>query len=233
MQRKLRIIFYDVVNKKRKTIKLNYNDLEKMNLFDLKCLVYDKKVINPTESGLITFNNYYMDFDEKMFYREKLPYIISNNEILFNVYYENCKILDFCTTHNVKNKIKVEYGYPACGGFGEITNYWDTFLNFISFCSSVYGTLEFSKFLYSSLKNKYIKNDINPMTYIDLIFSRDNWNLNRLSQLLKLKIEETEELLIFCGYTRHVNEYTISHKKRKKKMKEFEQYKTYTKQIEE
>lgn len=65
----------------------------------------DKNTTLADAIGLADVSEYYPLSGAFSFNNQEIPYLISENRILWNQEYQNVKVLDFLETHNIKNGI--------------------------------------------------------------------------------------------------------------------------------
>lgn len=132
-----------------------------------------------------------------------LPYIISNNKILYDVPYSEAYVFDFIKTHGIQDSaIRIVTGYPQAGGPGfiELSQLWE----------QIYPILEQIELLLSlgaiavgtakKLCNLFKKRKRTPQVCFDIVFSRNRWNHFELSDYLHISNMEAKNLLMLCGY---------------------------------
>jgi len=142
-------------------------------------------------SGTYTFNTI------------SLPYIInSNDEVEWDVLYNDAKVLDFIRTHNIhSHTIIVKDGYIQAGGpgFKELAAIWqqiypiiDGFVTLVGFGIIVGGA---GAWVHSLFKKRST-----PHAQFCLLFSRTSWHSSELAQKLGIGNDEAKQLLKLFGY---------------------------------
>lgn len=180
----------------------------------------------------ITFNSYYI-FDFELFLNEcKLPYIIRNESIEWNVDINTVTLLDFMITHDIalSDGITIEIGYPMAGGRGNMLDVVEIWVNtfpiikeFAPYFITSVGFLSSSISLIhwiNNLKNKK-KNDIPyPYHFFDYIYKRSIWNHYELSRYLDISIEDTKHWLnaLLYQWDNSIKAYVVSEEDKNKVM---------------
>ena len=180
----------------------------------------------------ITFNSYYI-FDFELFLNEyKLPYIIRDENIEWNVDINTVTLLDFMRTHDIalSDGITIEIGYPMAGGRGDMldvveiwVNAWPIIKEFAPYVIASVGFLSSSISLIqwiNNLKNKK-KNDIPyPYHFFDYIYRRTIWNHYELARYLDISAEDAKYWLnaLLYQWDNSIKAYVVSEDDKNKVM---------------
>ncbi len=142
-------------------------------------------------SGIFTWNT------------ECLPYVISYNEILYDVPFSEASLFDFIQTHNIHdNTIRIVVGYPQAGGpgFVELEQLWDQVYPILQQIELILSLGIIASGAAKRLCNLFKKRKRTPHVCFDIVFSRKQWNHFELAKYLKLSDDEAKNLLKLCGY---------------------------------
>lgn len=162
-----------------------------------------QELLNSIDCGIADLSEYYEFSGVFTWNTTCLPYIISNNEIIYDVPYSEAHLLDFIQTHSIQdNTIRIVIGYPQAGGPG--------FIELAQLWKQIYPILEQTELLLSlgiiavgaakRLCNLFKKRKRSPQVCFDIVFSRKRWNHFELAEYLNLSDTEAKNLLILCGY---------------------------------
>lgn len=153
--------------------------------------------------GIADLSSYYPLGGKYSFNDQYVPYLISNGTINWNVFYNDAKVLDFISTHEIRNNTIVANGGQAqAGGLGykDLVEIWnnvypiiDQFVTVVGAGTIMYGTGKW-------IKSLLYKKEVPPQFYFDLIFSRKVWNHFELSGLLNISADDTKKILNSFGY---------------------------------
>lgn len=153
-----------------------------------------------------------------------LPYLFTDGKVSYDIAFENAKVKDFLSTHNIcDNTIRVTTGYPWAGGPGflELVQIWDNiypYLEAIAVLVTITGVS--LKELYSYLRKRFLKKEQPPQTCFDIVFSRRYWNASELAELLDIEQERAKELLKLLDYSYDRTQMQYIQGERTKEIKE-------------
>ena len=154
--------------------------------------------------GIGDLSRYY-EFSGDFSYSDAFfPFLIVDNQIVYDIPYEEAKVLDFINTFDLAGKvIQIETGYTWAGGpdWCTLTQMWESakpiLENIAILCSisgmSVIGLVKWFCELFKSRKRT-------PQVCFDIIYSRTKWNHYDLASLLEIEPERAKELLKAFGF---------------------------------
>ena len=132
------------------------------------------------------------------------PYIITvDNKIMWNLSYMDTRVIDFIYTHQIDDGIIfAEVGMVQAGGMGfkEIAELWQDIQIFIGYLANCIANIKDLLIIIDKIKDYYIKKNIPPQSVLDLIYSKDEWNLYQISEHLGLPVDHGKHLLKGLGY---------------------------------
>ncbi|EOU1600912.1 hypothetical protein QTI38_04955 [Clostridium perfringens] len=152
-------------------------------------------------------SRYYLLGGEYYFNQKKLPYIKKKDcSISWGVDYKNIKVLDFIFTHNIKdNTIYADTEIVQAGG-RELKDIWELWNQYYPYIEQIVTTIgfiqigyNFIKFIKDLFKDKKIEKEP-PCAFLDLIFSKDEWNHYELAKNLEISSEQAKNFLKGFGY---------------------------------
>lgn len=135
---------------------------------------------------------------------EYLPYLFVNGKALFDLSFQDAKVIDFLNTHNITdNSIRIVIDAPYAGGFGgeELLDLWNNIYPVLENIAVLFTISGFNlKDLFHYLSKHFVKKQQPPQTCFEIVISRKQWSASELSSLLELSIDKTKELLKLCNY---------------------------------
>lgn len=142
-------------------------------------------------SGVYSFNNQYV------------PYIVCRDSVLWNVSYNDAKVEDFVSTHDIRNHIILaDGGYCQAGGpgFKELADIWGIIYPILDQFVTVIGATTIISQAGKWVASLFQEKGIPPQSYFDLIFSRQAWNHYELAKFLDITSNDSKKLLTAFGY---------------------------------
>lgn len=132
------------------------------------------------------------------------PYLFVNGKAVYGVLFQDAKISDFLSTHNITdNTIRITIEFPLAGGLGagELLEVWNNIYPTLEQIAVICTIAGFSlKGLFDYLKKQFIKKKQTPQVCFDIVLSRKRWNPHELSALLDITLDKAKELLKLCDY---------------------------------
>lgn len=154
--------------------------------------------------GLPTFPDYYPHCHNHVLDDIDIPFIFTkDNQVLFNVRYEDALIMDFIRTHDINNKtIRVVTGFPQAGGPGtaDLIEAWNLVYPYLHQLADMCTLGGLIWDVYNVIKQRFIKDKQPPEIFFDVISAKDIWDAGELAKRLKLKKSDAEVLLKTFGY---------------------------------
>lgn len=164
----------------------------------LKCSVADLSDYYEY-SGVFAWNNGY------------LPFIISDDKLMYNVSYSEVNLMDFMNTQHISdNSIRVTTGYAQAGGPGfiELEEIWEAFcmvweavkpyLEEMIIVTTLSGISV--KDIFKGLRTYFTKKKTTPHAVVDMLSSRKQWNHKELASYLGVEDTYAKHLLLAFGY---------------------------------
>lgn len=154
----------------------------------------------------LELDRYYFIGPEFGMFSNELPYLQVNNRVLWNVQYEEAKVVDFVQTHGLKQNDKIYFsvGMIQAGGPGIklIMDLWKEcypILDQFATTVAILGfTVKFSTWL--KIICGFSKRKTPPTAFFDFITRKDTWNPHELASMLRLNSSEARHLLKGLGY---------------------------------
>lgn len=163
-----------------------------------------QELLSEANSGWADLSDYYPLSGVFTWNDALLPYLFTDGKASYNVTFEDAKVKDFLSTHNIsENTIRVTTGYPWAGGPGflALVQIWENVYPFLEAIAVLVTISGFSlKDLYSYLRKHFLKKEQPPQTCFDIVFSRRYWNSSELAKLLDIEPERAKELLRLFDY---------------------------------
>lgn len=164
-----------------------------------------QQLFDDADQPYADLSEYYYLSGAFSFNERKLPFIInSNGKIDWNIYFQDAKVIDFISTHGVKNNLIIsKIGYPQLGGpgFKDLIDIWNAIYPILDQFVTVIGLgtlfINSGKRVHSLFYGK----DVAPQNYFDLIYLREKWNHFELAKLLDINSEDAKQLLKIFGYS--------------------------------
>ena len=153
--------------------------------------------------GIADLSAYYPLSGRYTWNQQKVPYLIVNGRVRWNVAYADARVRDFLSTLQIPDgTMEARFGYPQAGGPGykELLEVWesvypilDQFAAVAGVGSAVYGAGKW-------LRSRFGKKEVPPHFYFDLMYSRQMWNPSELAELLDIGEDDAKKLLISLAY---------------------------------
>lgn len=163
-----------------------------------------QELLAKAESGWADLSDYYPMSGAFTWNDPLLPYLFIDGKAVYDVAFEDAKVRDFLSTHNISNHtIRVTTGYPWAGGPGflALVQIWKDIYPYLEAIAVLVTISGFSlKDLYFYLSNHFLKKECPPQTCFDIVFSRACWNASELARLLDIEPERAKELLRLFDY---------------------------------
>lgn len=154
--------------------------------------------------GTAEFPECYLFSSKLMFGEPYLPFVFSENRILYDVPFAEAKVSDFISTMNLSDKeVEISIGIPWAGGPGlcDLEQMWESAklaLEAIAVFCSITGITVTS--IIKWFCNLFKKRKKKPQTIFDIIYSRKMWNHHELALLLDIDPNNAKEMLRLFGY---------------------------------
>lgn len=136
-----------------------------------------------------------------------VPYLFTRNGLLYDVAYEDARVIDFLNTHHITNgRLRITTGYAQAGGPGflDLAEIWDSTYPILEQLSVVLGItgLSLQSFI-SGIKwlcKHFKKEKRSPQCCFDIVYSRKRWNHHELASYLDIPTDNAKHLLRALGY---------------------------------
>lgn len=181
-----------------------YDEKEKDSVqSSVRAVEFDDNTTLQDMIGAADVSSYYPLSGAYSFNNEYVPYIISENTVLWNVDYSDVRVKDFIATHHIQNHtLAASEGHTKAGGpgFTELSEVWnqiypiiDQFVTTVGIVPIVFGAGRW-------IASLFHKKEVPPQSYFDLIYSRDRWNHFELADLLCITSDDSKRLLNSLAY---------------------------------
>ncbi len=136
-----------------------------------------------------------------------VPYLFTRNGLMYDVAYEDVRVIDFLNTHHITNgTLRITTGYAQAGGPGflDLAEIWDSTYPILEQLSVILGItgLSLQSFI-SGIKwlcNHFRKEERTPQCCFDIVYSRKRWNHYELASYLDIPADNAKHLLRALGY---------------------------------
>ena len=162
------------------------------------------ELLNAADCGIGDFSEYYAFSSMLSRIDASLPFLISDGQLLYDVPFNQAKVVDFVKTFGLDGKvIELDTGYPMAGGPGLVSlkQIWESAKPILEgiaiFCSI--GGLSVPE-LIKWFCTLFQKRERTPHTCFDIIYSRTMWNHHELASLLEIEVDRTKKLLQVFGF---------------------------------